>query len=172
VSGVYTAETAELATPQSAADANLNGDSATDRVVLNPNGVTGTSSDVRALKNSAGAVVAYLAINPNAQYIRALPGMYANAGRNLLPTRGINNFDLNVLKSFRFREHWNFELRADLFNAFNHPQCAPGSINNVNLSNRAGVTNYLTPGNPLFGQFDQVFGSNPRYIQLGVRLRF
>ena len=30
----------------------------------------------------------------------------------------------------------------------------------------------LIPGNPVFAQWNQVFGSNPRYIQLGVKLRF
>jgi hypothetical protein len=45
-------------------------------------------------------------------------------------------------------------------------------VNNVNATNRAGVTNYLTPGNPLFGQFDQVYSSNPRVIQLGAKFTF
>ena len=55
VAGVYSYETPEWGTPQSATDSNLNGDSAGDRVILNPNGAKGTSSDVTALFNSAGA---------------------------------------------------------------------------------------------------------------------
>src|SRR5258708_4815956 len=164
VSGVYSYESPELGTPQSAADSNLNGDAAGDRVVINPSGVPGTGSDVTALTNSAGATVGYLAKNPNAQYIRALAGMYANSGRNLLPTRPIDNVDFNIVKGFSFRERMKFELRADFLNGLNHPQYTPGSINNVNSVNRANVTNYLTPGNSLFGQFDQVYGSNPRNI--------
>jgi hypothetical protein len=65
-------------------------------VIVNGAGTPGTSSDVTALKNSAGATVGYLAINPNAQFIRAQVGAYANSGRNILPTRGINNFGLCV----------------------------------------------------------------------------
>ena len=56
-----------------------------------------------ALKNSAGATVAYLANNPNAQFIRAQVGALANSGRNILATRGINNWDLsvsNIVKPF------------------------------------------------------------------------
>jgi hypothetical protein len=45
-------------------------------------------------------------------------------------------------------------------------------VNNVNFTNRANVTNFLTPGNPLFGQFDQVWSSNPRNIQLGATVTF
>ncbi len=172
VSGVYTYEAPEWGTPQSATDTNLNGDSAGDRVVLNPNGVAGTSSDVTALVNSAGATVGYLANNPNAQYIRARAGMYANSGRNILPTRPIDNIDFNVSKIIAFRERTKFEFRADFFNVLNHAQYTPGSVNTVNATSRSGVTNYLTPGNALFGQFDQVYSSNPRVIQLGAKLTF
>ncbi len=172
VSGVYTYETPEYGTPQSASDANLNGDSAGDRVVLNPNGVPGTSSDVTALRNSNNAIVGYLANNPNAQYIRALAGVYANSGRNLLPTRPIDNFDFSFVKLFSFRERTKFEIRGDFLNGLNHPQYTPGSINNINAVGRSGVTNYLTPGNALFGQFDQVYSSNPRNIQVAAKITF
>src|SRR6185437_1109001 len=37
IAAIFTAETGELATPQSATDANLNGYSAGDRVLINPN---------------------------------------------------------------------------------------------------------------------------------------
>jgi hypothetical protein len=172
VAGIYTVESPEYVTPQSAADANLNGDSAGDRVIINAAGVRGTSSDVTALKNSNGDTVAYLANNPNAEFIRAQKGAYANSGRNILAGRGINNFDFNLSKIVVFRERYRFQVRADFFNGFNHPQYTPGTVNNILSTSRANVTNYLTPGNPLFGQFDQVYSSNPRVIQLGAKLTF
>jgi hypothetical protein len=172
ISGAYTAEAPEYITPQSAVDSNQNGDAAGDRVIINPSGVPGTSSDVTALKNSSGATVAYLANNPNAQYIRAQIGAFATSGRNILAGRGINNFDFSLFKKLQFTERWNLALRADFFNGLNHPQYTPGRVNNVNNTNRANVTNYLTPGNPLFAQFDQVYSSNPRTIQVGARLTF
>ena len=86
LSGVYTAESPEWVTPQSAVDANMNTDAAGDRVIVNPNGTPGTGSDVTQLKNSAGQVVAYLAVNPNAEFIRAQQGALATSGRNVLPT--------------------------------------------------------------------------------------
>ncbi|HJZ97656.1 MAG TPA: hypothetical protein VKE70_14200, partial [Candidatus Solibacter sp.] len=172
IAGTYAAESPEYGTPQSAVDSNMNGDAAGDRVIVNGAGTPGTSSDVTALKNSAGATVGYLAINPNAQFIRAQVGAYANSGRNILPTRGINNFDFTVSKSINFNERMKLQLRADFFNGFNHPQYTPGRVNNINNTNRANVTNYLTPGNPLFGQFDQVWASNARNIQVGARFSF
>jgi hypothetical protein len=172
IAGTYSAESPEYITPQSAVDSNLNADAASDRVILNPAGTPGTSSDVTALKNSKGDTVAYLANNGNAQYIRALPGAFATSGRNVLASRGINNFDFSLFKVVSFGERMKLQLRADFFNGFNHPQFTPGRVNNVNATNRANVTNFLTPGNALFGQFDQVWSSNPRNIQVGAKLTF
>lgn len=172
LSGVYTAESPEWVTPQSATDANMNTDAAGDRVIVNPNGVPGTGSDVTALKNSSGQTVAYLAVNPNAEFIRAQAGALANSGRNILPTNGINSFDANVMKEFSAGERYHFELRADFYNALNHPQYTPGRLNSVLSFSHANETNYLTPGNPLFGKWDQVFPSNARVIQLAAKLRF
>jgi hypothetical protein len=102
IAGAYAVESPEYGTPQSAVDSNQNDDAAADHVILNPNGVKGMSSDVTALKNSAGATVGYLALNPNAQFIRAQVGALANSGRNILATRGINNWDISVSKSLAF----------------------------------------------------------------------
>jgi hypothetical protein len=170
--GTYIFESPEFATPQSGVDSNQNGDSAGDRVIINNAGVPGTSSDVTALKNTAGATVAYLANNPNAYFILAQVGALTTSGRNILRTRPIDNFDLNLIKNIKMTERYQFQIRADFFNAFNHPQYTPGTLSSVNATNRANVTNYLTPGNALFGQFDQVYSSNPRSIHLGLKLIF
>ena len=172
LSGTYTAETGTWSTPQSGVDSNQNGDSATDRVILNPNGVPGTSSGVTALRNSSGATVAYLAQNPNAQYIQAQIGAYANSGRNILRTPGINNVDLTVAKNIAIREHYSLQLRADMFNAVNHPQFTIGNINSVRLRNTSGSANMFIPGNPIFGRWDQTFGSNPRVVQITAKFMF
>jgi hypothetical protein len=172
VAGVYMAESPEWVTPQSAIDANMNTDSAGDRVIVNPNGTPGTGSDVKSLKNSSGQVVGYVAANPNAEFIRAGAGTLATSGRNILPTNPINNFDLNVVKAFSAGERYHVELRADFFNALNHPQYMPGRLDNVVFSSHIGETNYLTPGNSLFGKWNQVFPSNARIIQLAAKFSF
>ncbi len=153
-SGTYTAESPQWVTPQGGIDANVNADTASDRTVVNVNGVKGTGSDVRALTNSAGQTVAYVANNPNAQYLTARAGMLANAGRNTLPTRGINNFDMSVARAFVVRERYRAEIRADFYNALNHAQWVPGRVNTIATTARNGETNYLTPQNALFGRWD------------------
>ncbi len=170
--GTYTVESPQWVTPQSVIDANMNGDNATDRVVLNPNGVKGTGSDTRALTNSAGQTVAYVALNPNAEFLTARLGALPNSGRNILPTNPINNFDLSVAKSFTMKERFRTEIRADFYNAFNHAQYVPGRTNTVAVTGRANETTYLTPSNRLFGQWSQVYPSNARLIQLVAKFTF
>jgi hypothetical protein len=101
LAGTYTYETGEKVTVRSGNDANLNGDNAGDRAILNPGGTEGVGSSVTPLCRvttcgtvGAGAVVGYLANNPNARYVVAGPGAYANGGRNTLHGRPINNVDV------------------------------------------------------------------------------
>ncbi len=171
-SGTYTAESPEWVTPQSVLDANLNGDLASDRVVVNTAGIKGTGSDTRALTNSAGQTVAYVAVNPTAEFLRARPGVYANSGRNVLRGAGINNFDVSVAKTFSTGERSRFEIRADFYNALNHAQFTPGRTNNISTSQRPNETSYLTPGNADFGRWDRVYPSNARNIQIVAKFSF
>lgn len=179
-SGTYTAESGQKATVLSGIDANLNNDAAADRTIRNPSGVRNTASTVVPLLNSAGQVVAYRATNPNAEYIQAGRGAIPNSARNTLLLPGINNFDIGIFKNFRFGETRKIQLRADFFNAFNHPQYIPGSPNDVtpvstvgvgqvNIISTAGVT---ATDQGTFNRPDRVFSSNPRVIQLALRFDF
>ena len=172
LSGMYTAESPQFATVQSGLDSNRNLDGATDRVVVNPNGIDGTGSDVTALTNSGGHVVGYLADNPDARYIKAGAGVFPNGGRNTLPLRGINNFDLSVSKRFPIGDSKAVEFRAAFYNALNHPQFTPGSLNSVRAVRSNITRNNLIPGHPLFNRPDQVYDSHAREIHLALRFTF
>ena len=52
-----------------------------------------------------------------------------NAGRNILVSPGINNFDLQVYKDTRFKESQEVEFRWEMFNAWNHAQFGSASTN-------------------------------------------
>jgi len=170
--GTFTAESPQYATVQSGRDSNLNIDSAPDRVIVNPAGRDRTGSDVTPLTNSAGQVVAYLANDPTARYIRAGLGAYANGGRQTLPLRGINNWDLTVTKRFSITESKAVEFRAAFYNTFNHPQYVPGSVNTVAAIDSRQTRNHLIPGNALFNDPTRVYSSSPRQIHLAARLTF
>ena len=157
---------------QSGIDSNINGDSAGDRVIINPSGAADVGSGFTELTNSDDQVVAFLADNPNARYIRAGEGAYANGGRQTLPTRPIDNFDIGVTKDFSISESKDVQFGATFFNFFNHPQYIPGSLNSVRAVSSNSTRNNLIPGNAVFNKPDQVYDSNARTITLGLRFTF
>jgi Carboxypeptidase regulatory-like domain len=177
LAGTWTLESGQKATVLSGTDSNLNADAAPDRTIRNPNGVRDTASLVTPLTNSHGDVVAYLATNPNAEYIRAGLGARANSARNTMQLPGINNLDFSIFKNFRFGETKRIQLRADLFNAFNHPQYIPGSVNDIQpvptvTVGAVNTVNAANLNNRLFNRPDRVFASNARVIQLALRFDF
>src|SRR5579885_764395 len=169
--GTYTAEVGELVTPQSGVDANGNGD-AVDRTIVNPAGQGNIGSGVTALKNSSGATVAYLATNPNARYIQAGSGTFANAGRNTIQMPGINNFDMSLGKKFNITESKFVEFRADATNIFNHAQYTAGYINSVRLTSQINSRAFLLPQNAQFAAWSNNFPSNSRTMQLALKFVF
>lgn len=196
---IYTFQIGEPADVQSGADANLNGDSAGDRTILNSAGIAGTGSGVTALCTSAlpsfaqcgendfssgtpGAgnfdsrpfVVGYLATNPKAQYITAGQGALATSGRNTLQTRPIDNLDITAGKRFNFTERTRLEFQAQFLNVLNHPQYTPGLLNQVDSIGFTGTaaTNYLKPSQAIFNRPDQAFPSNSRTLQMALKFIF
>ena len=178
ISGTYTYESPEYATVQSNLDSNLNGDSAGDRVIVNPAGAANVGSGVTGynaqgqVATTSGSIVAYVAKNPNARYIVAGSGALANGGRNTFPLHPINNFDLALKKRFSFGERYSFDIGAEAYNVFNHPQFTGGFTNDVASNGFTGARNDLTPGDPLFGRFDQFYSSNSRIVQVFAHINF
>jgi hypothetical protein len=175
--GTLTLESGEKATIRSGVDSNLNGDNAGDRSILNPTGTPGTASRVTALTRTDGQTVAYLVVNPSAQYIQAGPGAFSNTGRNTMQLPGIRNVDFSIFKNFHITEGKYFQLRADLFNAFNHPQWTPGSVNGAELTSITGgpasnINNINALASGVFNRPDLVYSSHPRVIQLAARFNF
>ncbi|MGI8773328.1 MAG: TonB-dependent receptor domain-containing protein [Acidobacteriaceae bacterium] len=191
IAPIYTYQSPEFADVQSGVDSNLNGDSAGDRAILNPNGVKGTGSGVTAVVDPARVAlcppntdptlppapcnadtVGYQAINPNAQYIRAQQGALATAGRNTLPIRPINNWDATATKRVNFTERYAFEFQAQAFNVFNHSQYVPDLISQINSNGFTSNRNGLIPGTSQFNQPQLIFRNNARSMQLVAKFIF
>ncbi|HKN35832.1 MAG TPA: carboxypeptidase regulatory-like domain-containing protein [Terriglobales bacterium] len=177
---VFTYETGGWGTVQSGRDTNLNGDSAPDRAIFNPAGVPGTGSDVTPLLTSAASplgpnfVVGYVADNPNAQYISAGYGTLSTSSRNTLHMNPINNWDMTLLKRIAITERYRFEFAAQLFNAFNHAQWVPGSVNTVSVISRTGQgeRNYFIPTASNFNVAKASWPSNARSMQFYLKFIF
>ncbi|MGH9672997.1 MAG: hypothetical protein ACRD44_07430, partial [Bryobacteraceae bacterium] len=84
------------------------------------------------------------------------PFTFGNAGRNILPGPGNNVFDLALHRRFPLREPLALQLRAEAFNAFNHPNF--------------GVPGPYPDFGPFFGRIFSV--GEPRRFQFGARLEF
>jgi hypothetical protein len=171
---IYTFQTGTLATAQAGVDANLNGDSAGDRTIINTAGNPAIGTGVTALKNSAGATVAFLANNPGAEYIATPKGALANGGRNTLQLLPIDDIDLSLIKKFSITERLKMQVSLRATNIFNHPQYVGGPVNDVAGAGQtsANVHNALIPSTSTFEQWNQVFSSNPRFVQIAAKFTF
>jgi hypothetical protein len=84
---------------------------------------------------------------------------FGNAGVGIITGPGQNNWDLALLKKFRFssnREDFGLEFRTEFFNAFNHAQFDDPDI---------------AFGGPTFGQISSTV-VNPRVLQFALKLSF
>jgi len=170
---IYTYQTGTLFTVQSAVDSNLNGDTAPDRAIVNPAGNKNIGTGTTALTNSGGDVVAYVANDPNAGYVAAPRGTLATAGRNTGMLMPIDNIDLFAAKRFTYKERAGIELSARFFNVLNHSQYTGGYLNDIAPTGASlAQRDAFIPTNPLFGQFSQLFSSNPRSITLTAKITF
>jgi hypothetical protein len=174
IAPIVTYQTGTWATVQSVADANLNGDTAGDRAIVNPNGAVNVGSGVTPLTNSHGDVVAYLVNNPNARYIQAQPGLLPNGGRNTEHLNPTDNVDLTLLKRFAITERFKLELAGRFVNLFNHPQYIGDRLSDVQFKGYTGaqVRNFLNPSDTSFYRPDLVFSSNPRMTTVSAKLIF
>jgi hypothetical protein len=184
---IYTYESGQFVTPQSGLDSNLNGDSAGDRVVINPLGSKSIGSGTTAVYDPARAglctapatkcnanLVGYQANNPNAYYVLASSGAYATAGRSMLPTPAINNLDLTALKRVTFHDRYSVEFQAIAYNALNHAQYTTGSADGVFGVSTVGSAyqKYAIPSSSSFLTPKNVFGSNARNMTLVAKFTF
>jgi hypothetical protein len=113
---------------------------------------TGISSKNAAINNTP-FINANCFADPGDQVPGNGPRYYPN-----VRTDGIHNFDMNLYKSFVPKEGMKIDLRAEVFNIFNHARFAPPD------------TGFEDTG---FGTITSTApGYLPRYFQFGLRFEF
>jgi hypothetical protein len=195
IAPIYTYESPEYFTVLSGVNSNLNGEGGgIDRTIFNGKGVKHTGSSVTAYANPSLAhlcdpsttttdpngtvicsfnTVAYVADDPNAEYITAAAGTLPTAQRNTEPINPINDVDATAIKRFSFGGARSFEFQAQAYNLFNHAQYLPGSINNVTNTTYDNLsTAYQIASNPAFRQAGSFFKANARTMQLTLKFNF
>lgn len=94
---------------------------------------------------------------------------FGNMGRNTLRGPGINNFDISLLKDFKFTESKSLQFQANFFNAFNHVQfLGPSSTEGASgfSGNFGQVTSDTTPSTTT------AYYRGPRLIQFALKVYF
>jgi len=147
--------------------------------------IDGAGSSCPVGVNVVGNVVAYQAINPTAKYIQAQLGALGNVGRNTILTPPTNNFDATAVKRFALTERYKVEFAVQAFNLLNHPQFIPccgtgtgpgalgGATDQVTSQGITGAARLaLEPQRANFNQFNTVFPSEARALQLSLKIFF
>jgi hypothetical protein len=182
--------------------------SGTPFTVINSAGNTGISlTDNAGVSSGLGIAASYPDVEPSLpaplSQGRGIPGTFGpllgnpsrfvaprgltfgDAGRNYLTNPSRLNFDMSILKHFRFSEAGDLEFRAEFFNIFNHtefrtydPDNPGGSGNNI-VSCYAGPSysaGFRAGGGPdcLTGAsfLRPINAHRPRTIQFGLKWGF
>lgn len=110
-----------------------------------------------------------MGLNPAAFSVPSTPRQ-GTEGRNDIVGFGLTQADLSLARTLRINERMNLQVRADAFNAFNHPNFAnPQGLvefGSFFLTSQSMANHSLGGLNPLFQQ------GGPRSLQLSLRLTF
>jgi len=118
---------------------------------------------------SSSSVPGGKSLNPNA-FLAPATVRQGSEGRNDIPGFPLTQVDLSMARKFKIVEGVNLQFRADVFNAFNHPNFPNPNGFFKNGAPGLQATRMLNQGlgglNPLFQQ------GGPRSIQFSARLTF
>jgi len=120
-----------------------------------------TFNDVRFIYNGPGAA-------------RQFGTPYGDAGRNTERGPALNILNLGIFKNTKIRENVRLQLRAELFNALNHPNPGYGVAFGSDLPDTTIEDAGNTPGLGTFNSFNdkRAMSLSSRRVQFGVRLTF
>jgi hypothetical protein len=85
---------------------------------------------------------------------------YGNSGYDMLRGPRYQDWDISLQKNIVFQSRYHVQLRADSFNAFNHPNF---STPNANISNSTAGTISAVSGTPSYEQ---------RTVEFAVKFSF
>ncbi len=119
----------------------------------------------------------YNRINPAAFIAPPVGSIGIDSPRFDLTGPGVNDFDISLVKNIPIKERYNFEIRGDAFNVFNHTQFS-GLESTINFTSLTNSTPTNLPYNSS-GQLVNLFGfgsvsgvRSPRILQLVARFTF
>jgi outer membrane receptor protein involved in Fe transport len=120
-----------------------------------------TVKDVRFIYNGIGAA-------------RQFGTPYGDVGRNVERGPALNQLNIGIFKNTKLRENVRLQLRAELFNALNHPNPGFGVAAGSSLPDTTVEDAGNTPAPAGFNAFNdkRAISLSSRRIQFGIRLTF
>ncbi|CAN5689182.1 hypothetical protein BH20ACI3_BH20ACI3_08570 [soil metagenome] len=133
-SGIATLQSGRPFTVTDSSDPNRDGDTNADRtnLIRNPNLPSGQRTTARWFDTGAFQ-----------RFTTAQAPNLGNAGRNIVFSDGVANFDMGLAKDFRFWNEKSIEFRWEIFNLFNHPNYGV-PVNDFNSASFGRVLNTAT----------------------------
>jgi len=148
----------------------MNGNGFGSGVFVNPTSTSGIGSGATPLRNTSGQVVAFVASDPNAQFVAGGPGTFSTA-RPTIRLGDTRNIDVAVVKRFSIPDKAKIEIRGDSFNLFNRRQLTGLPVSTLGTG-MGFASNLVLLSNPQFNNLRGTLSSNPRTIQLALRVIF
>jgi hypothetical protein len=108
-----------------------------------------------------------LYLNPAAFALPA-PGTFGNLKRGFVRQPGLRNVDFSMAKNWKVKEKYGLQLRAEMFNLFNHPSFSGFDAGMGASFDATGKFTGFSNGN--FGHLNSDRG--PRNIQFGIKFNF
>jgi hypothetical protein len=135
----------------------------------------GTSGNVNPRPNLVAGVPIYvhaadstLWLNPAAFSLPGV-GQLGSLGKGTIRGKPINNMDFSLNKNWKVKEKYTIQFRAEMFNAFNHPNFN-GFQNAINFQGNITQPNFGSVTNGSFGTLSNV--QSHREIQFGFKFSF
>ncbi|MGA8621177.1 MAG: carboxypeptidase regulatory-like domain-containing protein [Candidatus Sulfotelmatobacter sp.] len=110
---------------------------------------------------------------PNVPGLGLTPGgvplfSYGNMGRNVLRGPGISDWDISIMKNFKFTESKSLQFQSNFFNAFNHVQFYSPTSNAGSVGGSGQFGQVSTDSSPS----NSPYYRGPRIIQFALKLFF
>src|ERR1039458_774805 len=104
--------------------------------------------------------------------MKAVTRTLPNRGRNTAELTHLNDVVISLAKRYNITEREKVQFSARAINLFNQPEYVGGNLSGVAPvgQNGAGVDNFLRPQSGIFLQPSQAYSSNPRSVQLALKL--
>jgi hypothetical protein len=143
--------------------------------VLSGVNTLGTAGNVNPRPDLVSGVPIYLHTSDSTQWLNpaafALPGVgqIGSLGKGAIRGKPINNVDFSINKNWRFKERYGIQFRAEMFNAFNHPNFN-GFDNALNLGGNQTLSSFGKVTSSSFGTLNST--TSHREIQFGMKFTF